>query len=520
MSFFAPFAACVRRFIARHWRGELPLWVAFWVCGVLANLVAFPLVTLVGSASGLYRGYNPYLSALTIVAIWLSAFAIFIWQTVGVWRTARRYVAGRIAVFWARLAQLVVVFVVIGTSIDVATVTYPQLVEAAKIALLGDPDLPDYRVDVSRDGRALEVAGGIKYGLAREIERVLRAAPNVEVVRLDSIGGRSGEAETMFDIVRRFDLDTFVDRECLSACTLVFAAGRQRWLVQGARLGYHGIAFPGYTDAELEDIGVAWYARLLTAGVAPDFVERARRVPSEKMWYPTPDELLAAGVVTSVVADGLFGLRHADAVTEAAIAEQLRHDAPIYATMAARAPEDFAAAVAIVADGFAARRSDAQITRTLRLHLHDLVRRYRTGADDAALLALGAAEAELLGILRRADRELCYAYGRGTAELAAVVDHLPLERLPEEQALADQILQTSAYRAPVDSTTSAIGRQALHQQLSLLFGQDTLALLQLEKLDASERRRACDIYVELFSAVLRLDQTAAAALLRQRFAAR
>lgn len=518
MSVFAPLAAFVRRPIARHWRGELPLWVAFWVCGAVANLAAWILATFLSTASALYSGYNPYLLALTIAGIWLSVLAIVTWHTVGVWRTARRYVAIRKSVLWARLAELTVVLVVIGTSIDVATVTYPQLVEAAKIGLLGDPDIPDYTVEIGRNGRSLEVAGGIKYGLAREIERVLSAAPDVDIVRLDSIGGRGGEAEKIFAIVRRFDLDTYVGRECLSACTLVFAAGRQRWVEHNARLGYHGIAFPGYSDTEMQDVGAAWYAQLEGAGVAPDFVERARRVPSASMWYPTMEELVAAGVVTGVVADDLFGLRHAEPITAADIAGQLRRSAPLYATMETVAPLAFEEAVAIVADGFAMRHSDAAIARQLSIHLHGLVQRYRARADDPTLLAVGAAQVEQLAILRRVDRELCYAHGRGTADLATLVDRLPPERLADEQALAQQILQTASRYAPVDRTTLAAGREALRERLLLWFGQDTLALLELDKLDDWERRRGCDIYLALFSELLRLDRRTAAVLLRHRFA--
>lgn len=520
MSVFAPLAAFVRRLIARHWRGELPLWVAFWVCGAVANLAAWILATFLSSAAALYTGYNPYLLASTIAGLWLSVLAIVTWHTVGVWRTARRYVAIRKSVIWARLAELTVVLGVIGTSIDVATVTYPQLVEAAKISLLGDPDLPDYTVELSRDGRALEVAGGIKYGLARELERVLQSAPEVDIVRLDSIGGRSGEAETVFDIVRRFDLDTLVARECLSACTLVFAAGRQRWLQHGARLGYHGIAFPGYSDAEMQDLGADWYARLAAAGVAPDFVERARRVPSASMWYPTPDELLAAGVVTSVVADDLFGLRHVEAVTDADIARELRRWAAVYATMETVAPQAFAAAMAIVGEGFALRRSDAEIARQLRIHLHALLQHYRARADDPTLLAVAAAHVEQLAILRRVDRELCHAHARGTADLATLVDRLPAERLAAEQALAERVLQTTALRAAPDAAAVEPGRRALLQRLRDEVGPDSLALLQLAEPDELQRRRLCDVYVVLYSVILAFDEATAATLLRFGFAGR
>jgi hypothetical protein len=30
-----------QNFIAKHWRGELPLWVSYWIIGIATGLVAF-----------------------------------------------------------------------------------------------------------------------------------------------------------------------------------------------------------------------------------------------------------------------------------------------------------------------------------------------------------------------------------------------------------------------------------------------------------------------------------------------
>jgi hypothetical protein len=45
-----------------------------------------------------------------------------------------------------------------------------------------------------RNGTEIEISGGFKYGLNDDFLRILNAAPRVEVVHLNSLGGRIGEA--------------------------------------------------------------------------------------------------------------------------------------------------------------------------------------------------------------------------------------------------------------------------------------------------------------------------------------
>ncbi|MFX7559753.1 hypothetical protein ABTJ75_18850, partial [Acinetobacter baumannii] len=84
------------------------------------------------------------------------------------------------------------------------------------------------------DGREAEIAGGIKYGLTRDFERLLDAQPGIRVVHLDSVGGRIGEGKKLNALIRARGLDTYVEANCMSACTLAFAGGTQRILRRGA----------------------------------------------------------------------------------------------------------------------------------------------------------------------------------------------------------------------------------------------------------------------------------------------
>ena len=107
----------------------------------------------------------------------------------------------------------------------------------------------------------------------------------------------SNEGFAIAEAIETRDLTTHATDDCESACTIAFIAGRERTLATGARLGFHS----GWSPVALYDDDDADYNALLRRrGVARDFIRRADDVPSADMWYPTLDELKAAGVITAV----------------------------------------------------------------------------------------------------------------------------------------------------------------------------------------------------------------------------
>ena len=151
-------------------------------------------------------------------------------------------------------------------------------------------------------GTELEFSGGIRAGSAQELKRVLQASPEIKVLRMNSGGGRIYEAIKFARLVRESDLDTYTSQYCLSAATLVFIAGKQRVVAEGAKLGFHGGTFPGMTVEQLQASDEMVRQSMVTAGVARGFIDRALATPSRDMWYPSVDELRVAGVITQVAA--------------------------------------------------------------------------------------------------------------------------------------------------------------------------------------------------------------------------
>ena len=87
------------------WRGEVPLWQTYWVCGVLTNLL-WRVPVFIAAEAGL-----PLL-ALTLVGASL-VYAVFI--SVAVWRSAGRYSGRKL---WGDLARISVTLGIIKTLAD------------------------------------------------------------------------------------------------------------------------------------------------------------------------------------------------------------------------------------------------------------------------------------------------------------------------------------------------------------------------------------------------------------------
>src|SRR5260370_10239576 len=178
-------------------------------------------------------------------------------QRVGVGRTATRHIKARVLLGkkwpWAGLAKLAVCFGALRLAGTFLLSGWPQLLETGRMSFLDDPDIPAYSIRVMRNGTEAEITGGFKYGLTDDFIKILNASRQIKVVHLDSLGGRIGEAKKLNKVIRSRNLDTYVSSNCMSACTIAFAAGARRTLRKGAVLGFHGPSFPGMSRDELAE---------------------------------------------------------------------------------------------------------------------------------------------------------------------------------------------------------------------------------------------------------------------------
>ena len=154
-----------------------------------------------------------------------------------------------------------------------------------------------------------------------ELERLLSETADIRIVELNSSGGDIGAATYMADLVIDYELDTNVNCECASACTLVFLGGERRSVNRGSWLGSHqswwepeyveqyflenkddeGWSSPFefaswlYGDTQAEVLKNMQY--FVERGVDPLFAIRTMQATSDDMWYPRRWELGSAGVI-------------------------------------------------------------------------------------------------------------------------------------------------------------------------------------------------------------------------------
>lgn len=99
----------------------------------------------------------------------------------------------------------------------------------------------------------LELNGAIMPGDAQRV-----AMPGQTMILRDMPGGTLRDAYLIASKVRELGLNTHVEGDCNSACTLIWQAGATRTMGQGARLGFHKWDNPADSEAVLQDILATW----------------------------------------------------------------------------------------------------------------------------------------------------------------------------------------------------------------------------------------------------------------------
>lgn len=258
---------------------------------------ALPLL-LASLAAGQVAELAPDLrlsASLHLTALLLTVAAVACCK-LGVWRIAAQHGRrpGRSAQAWMVRLALLAGAVLLGWTFAVQH-RPAQALEMGRIALGQDP-VPIIDAQPTPDGRSLLLRGSLGGGSAARVKAALAETPAVQWVRLDSAGGRLLEAEAIAAEVKRLGLDTHVEGQCASACTLVLLAGRTRTAVPEAQIGFHRPQFAGVDAQELGDTPVLLGA-YRSAGLGESFIERVRRTPSDRVWYPGRAELLVNGVL-------------------------------------------------------------------------------------------------------------------------------------------------------------------------------------------------------------------------------
>lgn len=284
----------MKSLLLRHWHGELPLWISFWVLGagvwVFNWLFVAALLPLERVAS---KAIDPGLALLAEILLqWLVATATWLWWLVGAWRSAKQpQYKGKTR---AALTALVAMLVFGALAIGLPMTTFVRALDVLE-EYRDDPQSGPRGIRILDHGTELEIYGAISRSVPDALSRALEAHPHVGLVRLNSKGGRVEPALKMLKIIRAHKLDTVVTAECSSACTIVFLGGKERWMAEDAKFGFHSASVVGQASQPADE---RIKQSLADSGVSRKFLNE--NMDSLDVSYPTADDLRTANVVTNI----------------------------------------------------------------------------------------------------------------------------------------------------------------------------------------------------------------------------
>jgi hypothetical protein len=280
-------------YLRRHWCGDLSLELTFWVNGAI---LFFTLYTVPVVSPGIFTSRTNPIRTWIYLLVFLAALTIVsVWQLVGIWRSAGKHQSRGGRSLWGWSARAMVVLFVLNNGERV--VRYTPFILDGSMAVFGYDPLGTYQIRLLQEGTELEVSGYLTFGVTEDVRKTLDSA-QVKIIRLNSLGGRMGEGHELHKLIRAHSLITYTANECSSACTIAFLGGQKRFIAAQARLGFHQPGAPGLSQVDLQGARADGIKSLVEAGVSPSFADRAFSVPNTEVWYPTPQELLEAGVVT------------------------------------------------------------------------------------------------------------------------------------------------------------------------------------------------------------------------------
>ncbi|GLS46852.1 hypothetical protein GCM10007884_48490 [Methylobacterium brachythecii] len=307
-------------------------------------------------------------------------------------------------------------------------------------------DLPatETRIVLGPGGTDIRLSGELTEGAGDRLAQLLAENPRVTRIHLTSEGGLVDEGEAIGAAIARHGIATYVPDYCVSACTLAFVRGRERFIMPASRLGFHAPYEAGLFGQAFRTDGSPERAAYVAAGVTPDFAQAALDVASTDMWFPDADRLIAAHVANRIVDAGHFPDSTLDDGDDAAHARAtVLRNLDLLQAFEERAPQIVDGIAAWYLDGYRSGRSEAEAFEGLKRLAARAVSRAMRNADDRSIVALGR---HLLKAMEMAGTSPATCTAIGT-DADLVLAHQALHAGEGQDAAADLALRTLILRS-------------------------------------------------------------------------
>jgi ATP-dependent protease ClpP protease subunit len=299
---------------------------------------------------------------------------------------------------------------------------------------------PAYSLRILRDASELEITGPLDFGITRAVANLLSDHPTIRTIHLNSDGGRLAEADALKNLILKLQLNTYVARNCASACVTVFVAGANRWLSRNAQIGLHSPYFPGSTEEDIKAAAESAKAFFYSRNIASDLIERGFNTPANEMWVPDHTTIFASNLATSyaterdVAASGIT-LHELDELETQLLKVSL------FAAIKASYPDDYRMVIEQMRKGYLQGRDLADLRLSVLPTITKLYEKALPTASDSAMLAFWELLLEQALILRDISSNQCEAYLKGDSGKFDV-NGIPASLLQKEMEVGAALLRS------------------------------------------------------------------------------
>ena len=390
-------------FFKRHYNGDYSLARSYWVNNTLVSWFA-PLLGLL-LLPWLVENFAARYASMGVLLITTLGVLAWFWAVSGTWASASKHVKRGGAGFWANAAKVMIVLGCVKTFGDMAKMT-PVLMEHIQVAS-GHQLGPTVTLEVLADGKSIRLSGGINDGAAKQLSHALELAPAVKTLLLSSSGGWVREGALLAKVIEAHGLNTYVEANCASACTIAFLAGVTRAADPAARIGFHSLSFIGGDKEKMtKDEGDATMYAYARAGLPQVFIKRIVDTSAEDMWYPTHDEMLRAGVFTRKSLGGESAALASRFKTYPALDAEFKK-IPLYALIAQKQSESYKKIVDSAWAMMEQGKSDADVMTAARTEVTQMAVKLLPLATNETLVAYANLLYEQILYISKADTNAC-----------------------------------------------------------------------------------------------------------------
>ncbi|WP_410480826.1 zinc-ribbon domain-containing protein [Pseudomonas plecoglossicida] len=438
-------------FIAKHWRGEYSLGIAYWLFGFLIAIFIAVLSFVVGEL-----GNSPNLGGraygFLILIYYAVVIVVSVWQIVGVIRSASAHSSRGGKQFWAAVAMLMVCLGAFRLFASFIVDGLPLIREGLNM-VRGEDNIPEYSLRLMRNDTELELAGGIPIGTTEAVRKMLDSNPAVRVIHLNSTGGRIAEANKLAILISRRQLITYTRTSCVSACTIAFLAGRERYLGEQGRIGFHSASIGGVTGSDELNVNASFKAALSRVGASPGFITKATTTTPQDIWFPNAEQLKQQNVITASVDSSQFGLSGITEWRDANNIEQSLLKQPVFYALSKYDLDGYSKLRKVLIDGVQRGRSSAEIQADIQALISgSVVQNYLLRAPDQALIRYWRSQIAEMKFFSSTNPKACIAF----IGLSSQYSKIELTALiPKDLASEDLAALTEVIKQTASNSTQA-----------------------------------------------------------------